>query len=411
MKRIKNRGIIMSATTELERINALRRYHILDTPPDGAFDRITSLAARILNVPISIVSLVDTDRIWFKSHHGLDVEEIDRVPGLCASAILNHIPYILNDALIDPRSLANPLVAGELGFRFYVGIPLTTQDNYNLGVLSIIDFEPRIITEEELKTLNDLAQLVMDQMELRLASRNINELNKEKSNLLAVLSHEIRTPMNGIMGIASLLHSTELNGEQKEYMEIIETSGESLLNMVDHILDYSKIEAGKMELHIQNFDIRSCVSQVLQLFAANILKKGILLKSEIAEEIPAVLKGDKYKIRQILINLVGNAVKFTNKGEILVSVMLNPYEKNGEFVNLALSVKDSGIGIQSDQVDRLFHSFTQVNAIASQVQYGGTGLGLSICKQLVELMNGRIWLEESTVSGSTFTFELKLYAL
>jgi signal transduction protein with GAF and PtsI domain len=134
-------------------MQALQRYQILDTPPDGAFDRVTALAAKLLKVPISIASLVDTDRIWFKSHHGLDVQQIDRVPGLCASAILNDVPYILNDAGLHPRSLANPLVAGEFGLRFYVGIPLTTHD-HNLGVLSVIDFEPRTISEDELDTKN-----------------------------------------------------------------------------------------------------------------------------------------------------------------------------------------------------------------------------------------------------------------
>lgn len=200
---------------ERERLNALQRYQILDTPPDGAFDRVTALASQLLNVPIAITSLVDTDRIWFKSHHGLDVEQIDREPGLCASAILNNVPYILNDASLDPRSLANPLVAGENGFRFYAGIPLNTHDNHNLGVLCVIDYKPRTITEEELDILRSLAQIVMDEMELRLASLHINKLSKDKSDLLAVLSHEIRNPLNGIMGMAELLHSTELTEEQK----------------------------------------------------------------------------------------------------------------------------------------------------------------------------------------------------
>ncbi len=165
--------------SEHKRIQALQRYHILDTPPDGAFDRIVSLSAQLFQVPISIISLVDTDRIWFKSYQGVDIQEIDRVPGLCASAILCDVPYVINDASIDPRSLANPLVAGELGLRFYAGVQLTTHDNYNLGVLSIIDLHPRTITEDELNILKTLSHIVIDEMELRLAARRINELNKE----------------------------------------------------------------------------------------------------------------------------------------------------------------------------------------------------------------------------------------
>jgi hypothetical protein len=156
---------------EAKRMEAVRRYDILDTPPDGAFDRITALAARRFGVPISIVSIVDEDRIWFKSHHGLPVEQIDREPGLCASAILGNDPYLLTDASIDPRSLANPLVAGDFGLRFYAGVPLTTSDGHNLGTLCVIDKEPRPIDEKQIEDLKDLASVVMDQIEMQLSAR------------------------------------------------------------------------------------------------------------------------------------------------------------------------------------------------------------------------------------------------
>jgi GAF domain-containing protein len=162
---------LVSQTAEADRLAALRRYDILDTPPDGAFDRITALAADLFMVPIAIVSLVDHDRIWFKSRHGLDVDQIGRDPGLCASAILQVEPWVLTDARADPRSLANPLVAGAFGLRFYVGAPLRTQDGFNLGTLCVIDREPRPITEQQIAQLKHLAALVMDQMELRLSAR------------------------------------------------------------------------------------------------------------------------------------------------------------------------------------------------------------------------------------------------
>ncbi len=152
------------------RLEAVRRYAILDTPPDGTFDRITQLASRIFDVPISIISIVDEDRIWFKSHHGIDAEQIDREPGLCASAILHHEPWVVTDAKVDPRTLANPLVAGELGLRLYAGVPLRTRDGYNLGTFNIIDVEPRELTDEEMQTLTDLAAIVVDELELRLAA-------------------------------------------------------------------------------------------------------------------------------------------------------------------------------------------------------------------------------------------------
>lgn len=184
---------------EAKRLAAVRRYDILDTPPDGAFDRITALAARRFGVPIAIVSIVDEDRIWFKSHHGLPVEQIDREPGLCASAILGNEPYFLADASIDPRSLANPLVAGVTGFRFYAAVPLTTSDGYNLGTLCVIDMEPRPIDEDQIEDLKDLALVVMDQIEMRLSARRAVGL----AQLMAKeIDHRV---MNSLQFVSSML--------------------------------------------------------------------------------------------------------------------------------------------------------------------------------------------------------------
>lgn len=158
------------AADEQARLAAVRRYMILDTPPDGTFDRIASLAARIFRVPIAIVSIVDTDRIWFKAHHGIDVEETTRAPGLCASAILQYEPWIVEDAKLDPRTLANPLVAGDLGLQFYAGMPLTTRNGHNIGTICVIDKEPREVTLGEQEILRDLAAVVVDQLERHFTS-------------------------------------------------------------------------------------------------------------------------------------------------------------------------------------------------------------------------------------------------
>ena len=161
------------------RLAAVNRYRILDSLPDGSFDRITRLAARLFKVPIATITIVDHDRIWFKSKHGLDALEIERDPGLCASAVLDYEPWVVNDASVDPRTLDNPLVRGELGLRFYAGVPLTTADRYNLGTLNIIDSEPRQLSEEELETLKDLASVVVDALELRLAAIRLSRVVEE----------------------------------------------------------------------------------------------------------------------------------------------------------------------------------------------------------------------------------------
>ncbi len=200
--------------TEVARVEALRRYQILDTPPDGSFDHIVAIAAKLFDVPIAIVSLVDHDRIWFKARHGIDVQQIDRDPGLCASAILQSDPYILTDASCDPRSLANPLVAGDFGLRFYVAAPLRTQDGHNLGTLCVIDHQPRAVSSEQIIQLEALAEVVVDQMELRLAARDavaeLEHVVAQKDAALAradVLAKEIdHRVMNSLQQVSGLLH-------------------------------------------------------------------------------------------------------------------------------------------------------------------------------------------------------------
>ena len=180
---------------EQKRVETLKRYNILDTPPDGAFDRITKLAATIFKVPIAIISLVDTDRIWFKSHYGLSINQIDRDPGLCASAILSGDVYVVADARNDPRTLTNPLVAGEFGLQFYAAMPLQTDEQHNLGTLCIIDKKPRTLTDEEKDILKQLAQIVMDEMELRLALRNTVTNVKQ---LTSDLSYHLEETINDV---------------------------------------------------------------------------------------------------------------------------------------------------------------------------------------------------------------------
>jgi len=192
---------------EAARLAAVRRYDILDTPQDGSFDRITALAASLFGVPISIISLVDTDRVWFKSHHGLEgVTQVGKEPGLCASAIVQDGAWVLENAATDVRSLANPLVAGEFGLRFYAGVPLTTTDGFNLGTLCVIDREPRPIAEEQITQLRHLASVVMDQMELRLAARKAVAELSGSLETARMLGQEIdHRVMNSLQLVSSML--------------------------------------------------------------------------------------------------------------------------------------------------------------------------------------------------------------
>ena len=181
---------------EEDRLKVLKRYDILDTPPDGSFDRITILASKMFNMPIALITLVDQDRIWFKSKSGLEgVQQIGRDPGLCASAIFSDEVYIVEDAIKDPRTLANPLVCGELGLRFYAAAPLQTHDGYNLGTLCIIDKKQRYINREQQEMLRELAAVVMDEMELRLAARLALAESNERIALLEKENQELRSKL------------------------------------------------------------------------------------------------------------------------------------------------------------------------------------------------------------------------
>lgn len=247
---------------ESQRLAAVRRYEILDTPPDEAFDRITRIAAAVFEVPIAIVSLVDHDRIWFKSRHGLNLAQMQREPGLCASAILRDDPLILTDASLDPEALSNSLVSGAVGLRFYVGVPLRTADGFNLGTLSIIDRHPRKMTPEEIALLESFAGLVMDQMDLRLAARDaVAELSKvirEKETALKraeVMAKEIdHRVMNSLQLISGLLrlHGRDLGeGEAGQQVAIAASRVAAIAKAHQHIYLTDGIERAECTAYLR----------------------------------------------------------------------------------------------------------------------------------------------------------------
>ena len=230
--------------------------------------------------------------------------------------------------------------------------------------------------------------------------------NRAKSNFLATMSHEIRTPLNGVLGMAEILASTDLTERQMGQLDIIRSSGESLLELINEILDFSKIEAGHLSLEMIDFDLERLVFELSRLLVVKAESKGIDLLVHYDLPISSLLQGDAYRIRQVLMNLVGNAIKFTEQGHVIIKVE-GVACQNSDAVNLTICVEDTGIGIAPDKQGQLFHAFTQADNSTTR-QFGGTGLGLAITKQLVELMGGEIWFESSPNQGSTFSFTLSL---
>lgn len=396
---------------EDDRLGKLRSYAILDTPPEAAFDRVTNIARRLFDTPISLISLVDAERQWFKSRYGLDATETPRDLAFCAHAILDDTPLVVEDATRDVRFADNPLVTAAPEIRFYAGAPLVTHDGYNLGTLCVIDTRPRTFGEDERMSIAELAQIAIDEIELREAARTALRENAElvqanacKDEFIALVSHELRTPLTSILGAVTLIDggaAGALPGRAVELSGIARRNTEHLKKLVDNLLDFQKHRAGMLEFDFQPASpaqiVRDAIDDMSGFAAAQQVR--VAIAGNLDDGPGMALLADPLRLRQVFANLLSNAIKFSAAGDT-VEIGI---ERQAETVTVF--VADKGPGIPAEFQPHMFRMFAKASGHG---QPAGTGVGLALCKAIVEAHGGTIGFSTAPDRGTTFRIDLPL---
>ncbi|MFA4869165.1 MAG: GAF domain-containing sensor histidine kinase [Pedobacter sp.] len=383
-------------SVEEERILALRKYGILDTPPDNTCDKLTKLAAKLMKVPVAIISLVDKDRVWFKSSYGLDTQQMERENGLCDTVVFDGDFYQVEDAKQDPRTTGHKLVVGDFGLRFYAAYPLKTKEGFNLGAFCIIDKKPRTLTEEEQEVLRDLRDIAMEQIELKL----ISKLSIARHNhILNTTAHDLKNPLTTIPVRADLIKIKKHDPDTVDTMcDQIKIASLNMVRIIDELLQSGSMEAGEVKLLLVKLNISYLVSNVVAMNLPLADRKGQTI--HFAPQLDVYIKGDEGRLNEVVDNLINNAIKYAPLNtNIYVKVSLVK-----DYVQIV--IEDEGPGLTIEDKKLLFQRFTRLSAQPTANE-SSTGLGLSIVKVLVEAHGGNIFAEsDGKNKGSRFTVQL-----
>lgn len=383
--------------SESERLSNLKSYDILDTPPEEAFDDIVELASEICEVPISLISLIDDHRQWFKAKIGLGVSETEREIAFCNHAIKQENLFEIEDTLNDDRFKQNPLVTGSPFIRSYAGFPLTTEDGFNLGTLCVIDNKPHKLNEKQKKALEVLSKRVVNELELRRKVQELKEVNEFKDKLLSIIGHDLRSPLNSIHSIIQLIDNNTLNEEQvKPLRKILSSEVQSSLNLLDNILNWSSLYLEGKEAIASNIKFKYLVDECITLLEYEVDKKGVRLNNKCDD---TMAFGDIEMVKLVIRNILSNAIKYSKDGDTITITSKSLKHSS------ILKITDTGVGMTEEQVNRLLNKKGGYSAKGTS-QEKGSGIGLLLSLEFLEVNNGKLSIESQLEVGSTFKINL-----
>lgn len=375
------------------RIQELLKYEVLDTEDEKAFDELTQLASEICATPISLISLVDNDRQWFKSRVGLDAPQTDRSIAFCSHAILQDDVLEVENATLDERFHDNPLVTGAPDIRFYAGAPLVTPDGYPLGTLCVIDQKEKKLTDFQKRALKTLANQVISQLELRLQARRQERLNKDREKFYAVLAHDIKSPFNGILNLSRIMSENSESMTKEKITQLsteILNSSVTLYQVIDEILQWSQTRLNQNTVHLEPVNILKAAEETKDLVKDGLRIKGVDLNLKISHDVSVM--ADEVLLKTVIRNLLMNAIKYTPaSSEVVISV-----EDRGK--DFCISVCDQGAGIPRELKSKLFDK--AVGSKKGTAGELGHGLGLSLAGDFIRMLKGSIAVDTSYTKGA-----------
>jgi signal transduction histidine kinase len=386
---------------EAQRLAELMRFDVLDSEDEEAFDELTELASNICGAPVSLISLIDSDRQWFKSRVGLDAHETPRELAFCAHAILQPDVFEIPNALEDDRFADNPLVTKDPNIRFYAGAPLVSENGLPIGTLCVIDQEPKTLTDEQKRALQILAKQVIGQLELRVNYKKLKQVDQEREKMFSVIGHDLRSPFTGIIGLSRLLYDNVGTVDSDKIQSMaggILSSSLQVFQVLEELIQWTQQRLGRTQSTPTLCHLAPIAQESIELLQDSIQLKMIDCQNNIDPALTVL--ADVAIGKTILRNILANAIKYSpDHGMIKISAVK-------ENQNIVISIEDQGDGISPAVLDKLFESSVDSQADTAGVK--GTGIGLSLCAELITTQNGRIWVDKQYTNGARIKFSLPM---